>query len=70
MELLDVVIRLSDAREVGRSDNQSEKNYFESSFRSGKYKFAKRKWETREDLEGDQVANRPSQRASTSGQNV
>ena len=43
MELLDVVIRLSDAREVGRSDNQSEKNYFESSFRSGKCKFAKRK---------------------------
>lgn len=52
MELFDIVIRLGDVREVGRSKTLSGKKPFERSFGSGKSKFAKRKWDTRDEPEG------------------
>ena len=52
MNLLDVVIRLGDVREVRRSYAPSGKKPFERSFRSTKPKFMKREWDTREESKG------------------
>lgn len=46
MELLDVVIRVGNAQEVGRSDTLSGKKHFGRYFGSNKFKLAKRKWKT------------------------
>jgi hypothetical protein len=51
LELFDVVIRLGDAREVGRSETPTGKKPFKRSFGGNKPKFAKRKWESKEDPE-------------------
>ena len=51
LELLDVVIRLGDAREVVRSETPTGKKPFERYFGGNKLKFAKRKWESKEDPE-------------------
>lgn len=52
LELLDVVIQLSDAREVGHSETLNGKKPFERSFGGNKPKFAKIMWESKEDPKG------------------
>lgn len=52
LELLDVVIRLGDAREVSRPEVTNGKRPFEKNFGSAKSKFPKRKYEPRDDGEG------------------
>ena len=49
LELLDVVIRLGDAREVSRPETANGKRPFEKSFGGGKSEFPKRKYEPRDD---------------------
>ena len=55
MELLDVVIRLDDAREVSCPEIPNGKRPFEKSFGGGKHKFLKRKYEAKEEGEGGLV---------------
>jgi hypothetical protein len=55
MKLLDVVIRLGDAREVSRPNVPNGKRPFEKSFGGSKYKFLKRKYEPKEESEGGSV---------------
>ena len=52
LELLDVVIRLGDAREVGRAETPAAKKPYERFPGGNKPKFPKRKWESKEDPEG------------------
>lgn len=52
IKLLDVVICLDVAREVGRPDTPSGKRPFEKSFGGGKHKFSKHKYEAKEEPEG------------------
>ena len=52
LELLNVVIWLGNAREVGRSEALTGKKPFERFFGGNKPKFAKQKWEPKEDPEG------------------
>lgn len=51
-ELLDVMIRLGGAREVGRAETPTGKEPYERSFGGNKLKFAKPKWESKEDPKG------------------
>lgn len=53
LELLDIGISLGDAREVGCSETQNGKTYYEMSFRVNKPKFAKWKWELTKNPEGN-----------------
>lgn len=57
MELLDVVIRLEDARKLDRNETLSVKRPFKKSFKGGKHKFSKRKFETKEEAEGGMSSN-------------
>lgn len=49
MKLLDVVIRLRDALELGCNETSSAKRPSEKHFRGGKHKFLKRKFEAKEE---------------------
>ena len=51
LELLDVVIRLGDAREISWSETTNGKRPFEKTFGGGKHKFPKRKYEPRDEGE-------------------
>jgi hypothetical protein len=55
MELLDVVIRLGNAREVSRPKIPNGKRPFKKSFGDGKNKLSKRKYEPNEKDEGESV---------------
>ena len=55
MELLDLVIRLVDAREVSRPDIPNGKRSLEKAFGAGKHKFSKRRFESKDEGEGISV---------------
>ena len=55
MKLLDLVIRLGDAKEVSRPKIPNGKRSFEKAFGGGKHKFPKRQFESKEEGEGGSV---------------
>lgn len=52
MKLLDIIICLEDAQKLGHSETLSAKWPFEKNFGGGKYKFCKRKYEVKGEVEG------------------
>lgn len=53
MELVDVIIHLGDARELGWNDILSMKRLFQKHFRGGKHKSSKHKSEAKENARGE-----------------
>lgn len=60
IKLLDVVIRLRDAKDISCPEIPNGKRPFEKNFGSRKHKFPKRKYKLKKKVKGDRLENQPS----------